>query len=203
VTTPDGAVAVPLVGLTGGLGAGKSTALAALERLGAAVLSTDAVVHELYDSDEVRDAVRDRWGSEVAPDGAVDRDAVARCAFASEDERRWLEGLLWPRVGARVADWIAEVRGRSEPPRAGVIETPLLFEAGMDGLYDATIAIIAPEPVRHERAAGRGHAQVSEREARQLSQEEKARRATYAVSNDGSVAELEEKLSTILDKLPR
>jgi len=194
---------VPLVGLTGGLGAGKSTALAALERLGAAVLSTDAVVHELYDSDEIRDAVRGRWGPEVAPDGAVDRAAVARCAFAAEDERRWLEGLLWPRVGARVAAWITAVRERSPLPRAAVVETPLLFEAGMDGLYDATIAVVAPEEIRRDRALGRGHALVDERVARQLPQEEKARRATFAVVNDGSEAELEQKLSTILDKLPR
>jgi dephospho-CoA kinase len=83
------------------------------------------------------------------------------------------------------------------------VETPLLFEAGMDGLYDATIAIVAPEELRRERAQARGHASVDERDARQLSQEEKASRATYAVANDGSVDELEAKLSTILDKLPR
>src|SRR2546427_4968571 len=84
---------VPLVGLTGGLGAGKSTALAALERLGAATLSTDAVVHELYDSDEVRDLVVGRWGPEVAPGGVVDRSAVAERAFAAPEERAWLEGV--------------------------------------------------------------------------------------------------------------
>ena len=198
----DGAsAAMPLIGLTGGLGAGKSTALAALERLGAAVLSTDAVVRELYDGDEVRDAVCERWGSAVAPGGAVDRAAVAERAFSDDGERGWLEGLLWPLVGARVAEWIAELRRRPEPPRAAVVETPLLFEAGMEGAYDATIAIVASEELRRERASGRGHALVDERVARQLPQEEKARRATFAVRNDGSVAELEAELSTILDKL--
>ncbi len=193
----------PLVGLTGGLGAGKSTALAALERLGAAVLSTDAVVRELYGSDSVRDAVRARWGDDVAPGGAVDRDAIARRAFSDEHERRWLEGLLWPLVGARVGEWIAEVRGCPSPPRAAVVETPLLFEAGMEGAYEATIAIVAPEALRRERARGRGHELVDERVARQLPQEEKARRATFAIVNDGSVTELEAKLSTVLEKLVR
>jgi dephospho-CoA kinase len=194
--------AVPLVGLTGGMGAGKSTALAALARLGAGVLSTDAVVHELYAEDaRLREAVVGRWGVEVAPDGVVDRAAVARRAFAQEAERRWLEGLLWPLVGERVAAWIERERGRRPPLPAMIVEVPLLFEAGMEGLYDATIAVVADERLRGERAAQRGHALEGERTARQLSQEEKAQRATFVVPNDGSERELAEKLSEILVKL--
>jgi dephospho-CoA kinase len=192
---------VPFIGLTGGIGAGKSTALSALERLGAATLSTDAVVHQLYDSDEVRDAVVERWGEDVAPGGVVDRDAVAARAFASEADRRWLEELLWPRVGARVAAWRDEVGARTPAPRAAVVEVPLLFEAGMDGAFDATIAVVADEEVRADRAAGRGHAAVAERAARQLDQAEKADRATFAVANSGTVEELERKLSAILEKV--
>jgi dephospho-CoA kinase len=193
---------VPLVGLTGGMGAGKSTALATLERLGAAVLSTDAVVHELYTNDVgLREAVLARWGSEVAPDGVVDRAAIARRAFAQESERRWLEGLLWPLVGQRVASWLEQVRAQRPAPPAAVVEVPLLFEAGMEGLYDATIAVVAEEHLRVERAAGRGHALADERAARQLSQDEKAQRATFTVRNNGGERELEEDLSGILDKL--
>ncbi len=193
---------VPLVGLTGGIGAGKSTALAALERLGAAVLSSDAVVHELYSHDPgLRAAVVERWGSEVAPDGVVDRAAIARHAFADDGERRWLEELLWPLVGRRVGDWLTAARASSPPPRAAVVEVPLLFEAGMEGLYDATLAIVAPEQLRRARAAGRGHELLQERAARQLPQEQKAARATFAVCNDGTEAQLQEKLSEILDKL--
>lgn len=191
----------PFVGLTGGLGAGKSTALAALERLGAATLSTDAVVHDLYASAELRDAVVQRWGSGVAPGGQVDRKAVAERAFASEDERRWLEELLWPRVGARMISWREEMAGRDAPPRAAVVEVPLLFEAGMDAAFDATIAVVAPEEVRAGRAAARGHAAVEERTGRQLAQDEKARRATFVVTNDGSEEQLERALSDVLAKL--
>ena len=198
---------MPFVGLTGGMGAGKSTALAALERLGAAVLSSDAVVHELYEGEPLRAAVVDRWGAAVAPGGVVDRSAVAERAFAGEEDRRWLEGLLWPLVGARVAAWLEEVRGGSDGarprPRAAVVEVPLLFEAGLEGLYDATIAIVAEEEVRRERASTRGHALANERAARQLSQEEKARRATFVVHNDGTEEELERGLSAVLDKLSR
>jgi dephospho-CoA kinase len=192
---------VPFIGLTGGIGAGKSTALDALGRLGAATLSTDAVVHELYGSDEVRDAVVERWGDEVAPNGAIDREAVAARAFASDDDRAWLEQLLWPRVGARVAEWREEVGGRRPVPPAAVVEVPLLFEAGMEGVFDATIAIVADEPLRAERAAARGHAAVDERAARQLGQEEKAGRATFAVANSGTEEELQRKLSAILERV--
>jgi dephospho-CoA kinase len=194
---------VVFVGLTGGLGAGKSTALAALERLGAATLSTDAVVHELYASDEVRDAVVDRWGEDMAPGGTVDRSAIAGKAFASPEDRKWLEELLWPRVGQRVWEWRQEVSAREPLPQAAVVETPLLFEAGLEGIYDATIAVIAPEDVRAARAAERGHAAVDERAARQLTQEEKSRRATHTVVNEGSVEDLEAKLSELLNELQR
>jgi dephospho-CoA kinase len=196
---------VPFVGLTGGMGSGKSTALAALERLGAAVLSTDAVVHELYEGEQLREAVVGRWGPEVAPAGVIDRAAVATRAFADAQERAWLETLLWPLVGARVVAWLSEVRaGRPDggiAPRAAVVEIPLLFEAGMEELYDATIAVVSDERLRRERAAARAHALPDERAARQLSQEEKARRATFVVRNDGSERDLERELSAVLDKL--
>jgi dephospho-CoA kinase len=192
---------IPFIGLTGGIGAGKSTALEALERLGAACLSTDRVVHELYESDEVQAAVVARFGPEVVRDGTVDRPELARLAFAGAEGRSWLEGLLWPRVGARMVQWRSELEQAAPQPRAAVVEVPLLFESGMEHAFDATIAVIAEEAVRHERAAVRGHAALDERAARQLTQQEKSERATYTVVNDGTVAELETKLSAILDML--
>jgi dephospho-CoA kinase len=192
---------VPFVGLTGGMGAGKSTALAALQRLGAAVLSTDAVVHELYAGEQLRAVMVERWGPEVAPADVVDRAAIARRVFADEAERKWLESVLWPLVGARVASWLSEARTRQPQPPAAVVEAPLLFEAGMDAVYDATIAVIADESLRRERAASRDHALADERAARQLSQAEKAQRATFTVHNDGTEEELQRELSAVLDKL--
>ncbi len=192
---------LPFIGLTGGIGAGKSTALDALERLGAACLSTDRVVHELYGSPDVRDAVVNRFGPEVLSDAGIDRGALAAKAFATDEGRHWLEELLWPRVGARMMAWRREQEHADPPPRALVVEVPLLFESGLDRGYDATIAVIADETVRHERASGRGHQALGERTARQLTQEEKSQRATYTVVNDGTEAALAAKLSAILDTL--
>jgi dephospho-CoA kinase len=192
---------VPFVGLTGGLGSGKSTALEALRRLGAEVNSSDAIVHSLYEGERLRDAVVEHFGPEVAPGGTVDRGALARLAFADEQERRWLEGQIWPLVGAEVAAWLGRARAADPPPRAAVVEVPLLFEAGLEGIYDATIAVVSDEQLRAARAADRGHELVDERAARQLSQQEKAARASYVVHNDGTVEELEAQLSDVLAKL--
>ena len=165
------------------------------------MLSTDQVVHDLYASSEVRDAVVDRFGPDVAPGGVVDRRAVANSMFASDGDREWVEDLLWPRVGQRMIDWREEVDAGDPRPAVAVVEVPLLFESGMEAAFDATIAIVADEAVRSDRAGGRGHAAVAERTARQLSQEEKAARAQYVVVNDGTPAELEAALSAVLDML--
>ena len=194
-------MSVPFVGLTGGLGSGKSEALRALAELGAATLSTDAVVHDLLATDELRDVVVERLGREVAPGGVLDRSALAERVFADDEARTWLEGVLWPRVGARMAEWRAEVESRSPVPAAAAVEVPLLFESGMEGVFDATIAVVADEEVRERRAAERGHAAVSERAGRQLSQDEKAQRADFVVRNDGTLDELKETLSRVLAKL--
>lgn len=192
---------VPFVGLTGGLGAGKSEALRALEELGAATLSTDAVVHDLLATDELRDIVVARLGGEVARDGRLDRALIAERVFGDEDARSWLEAELWPRVGRRVIEWRQEVEALDPPPPAAVVEVPLLFESEMEAVFDATIAVVADEEVRAERAGARGHAAVSERTGRQLSQDEKAQRADYSVRNDGTLDELRETLSRLLATL--
>lgn len=157
------------------------------------MLSTDQVVHDLYEEPEVRDAVLERFGS-------VERDEIARRAFATSEDREWLEGLLWPRVGARMVAWREQIPSSA---RAAVVEVPLLFESGMGDAFDATIAVIADEDVRAERAGARGHQALAERSARQLTQQEKAQRATYTVVNDGTVGQLEHKLSDVLEMLER
>jgi dephospho-CoA kinase len=152
------------------------------------------VVHELYEDPEVRDAVMERWGT-------AERSEIARHAFATDEDRKWLEQLLWPRVGARMSAWRQEQEARDPAPRALVVEVPLLFESGMDAAFDATVAVVADEAVRRERAGARGHAALDERTSRQLTQEEKAARATYTVANSGTIEALQETLAGVLEKL--
>ena len=165
------------------------------------MLSTDRIVHQLYEDDDVVSAVRARFGDAIERDGVVDRGELARRAFATSDGRAWLEALLWPRVAERMSVWRSELAGRADPPRAAVVEVPLLFESGMDDVFDVTVAVVASEELRAARAGARGHEALEERSARQLTQKEKAHRATYVIVNDGTVEELESKLSSLLEKL--
>jgi dephospho-CoA kinase len=191
--------AIPFVGLTGGLGAGKSTALRLLGELGAVTISADAVVHELYLGEPLRSLVRERWGDGVVrSDGSIDRAKVAEHVFPDPAERKWLEGQIWPLVGQRIWEFRQASEAAKPAPIAAVVETPLLFEAGLGGMYDQTIAVIAPEAVRQARAAARGHKAVSERDAAQLSQDEKAAQADHVVVNDGSEEQLRERLAAVL-----
>jgi dephospho-CoA kinase len=192
-------VARPLtIGLTGGIAAGKSEALAAFERLGAETISSDAVVHELLEAEPLLSRLTERWGTEVAPEGRVDRERIGSIVFADPQELHWLEAQIHPLVGKRIGAWLASLPAGAE---VAVVEVPLLFESGMEGVFDTTVAVIASEGVRRERAEARGHALVGAREARQLDQDEKAKRAAHVVENDGSVEELQGELSALVEKL--
>jgi dephospho-CoA kinase len=188
------------VGLTGGLGSGKSEALAAAERLGAATLSSDMVVHDLLGTDEVRGMLRERWGDRVVSDDAVDRMAVASIVFGHPAELGWLEQNLFPLVGVRIAEWRAGLEEAGDVDVA-VVEVPLLFETGIEERFDATIAVVANEALRSERAAARGHENVEGREGRQLTQDEKAARADHVVRNDGSLEDLEIAMAHVLNDI--
>lgn len=183
-----------LIGLTGGIAAGKSEALRILADLGAETISTDAVVHELLVSDEVRARLLERWGGRVAPDGEVDRGAIGEIVFEYPDELAWLESVLHPLVGERVDQWR---RGLSQDVEVAVVEVPLLFEGSMAEMFDSTIAISAGDGERRRRAEARGTGALEARSGRQLSQEEKSALATHAISNDGTVDDLRAELAAL------
>jgi dephospho-CoA kinase len=188
------------IGLTGGIAAGKSEALKVFERLGAATLSSDAVVHELLEGEPLRGRLTERWGQDVVSGDGVDRAKIGEIVFADPEQLTWLESQIHPLVGERTAAWLL---GLPEGTEFAVVEVPLMFEVGSDKAFDTTVSVVTSDEVRRERAAARGHALVDEREARQLTQLEKAERAEHVVENDGSVEDLEQALSALLAKLRR
>jgi dephospho-CoA kinase len=194
-------MAPPLtIGLTGGIAAGKSEALAAFGRLGAETISSDAVVHELLDSEPLLGRIGERWGADVVDGGRADRNRIGEIVFADPEQLGWLESQIHPLVGERIGSWLGSLPGGT---KIAVVEVPLLFETEMESVFDTTVAILTSDEVRRARAAARGHKLVGEREARQLGQEEKAARAGHVVENDGTLEDLEAALSALIVRLGR
>lgn len=184
------------VAITGGIGAGKSEALKAFARHGAAVVSSDEIVHRLLREDaEVRQALRERWGERVFDDGGrVDRSRVAEIVFADRAELRWLEGLLHPRVAREYLRW----RERQDAPLT-VTEVPLLFESGGEERFDKVVVVTAPEDLREARA----RVPLTGRSERLLPDAEKVARADYAYRNDGTLEELDAWVAAVVEELTR
>jgi len=178
------------VAITGGIGAGKSEALAAFARHGAATISSDEAVHELYDDPDVQAALAERFGTS-------DRRAVSAQAVGDRDALIWLEQLLHPRVIERTEAWRDELARLPNPPDLAVNEVPLLYEAGAEGRFDAVVVITAPRELR----AGRAGDRLDEREQRLLPDEEKVNRADFAYVNDGSLEELDAFVADVARRL--
>jgi dephospho-CoA kinase len=188
------------VAITGGIGAGKSEALAAFERHGAATISSDEIVHALLREDEdVRAALLERFGERILDQaGQLDRRAIAEIVFADEDALRWLEALLHPRVVATYLDWRDRLAEQPAPPAVSVTEVPLLYEVGGETRFDVVVAIAAPPELRARRARVEAPEQ---REVRLLPDEEKLRRADFAYVNDGSLEQLDAFVADVLEQL--
>ena len=176
------------VAITGGIAAGKSEALAAFARRGAAVLSADDLVHRVYrEDDELKSALRARWGDRVFDSaGEVDRSAVAAIVFADRAELAWLESVLHPRVVRAHERWLEDQRSRQNAAPLLVVEVPLLYETGGEARYDKVVALSAPAELRTQRRGS-----FADREARLIPDEEKLRRADFAYVNDGSLEQLD------------
>jgi dephospho-CoA kinase len=189
------------VAITGGIGAGKSEALAAFARHGAAVISSDDIVHRLLQEDEpVREALRERFGDAVfAENGEVDRGAIAEIVFADREALDWLEGLLHPLVVDEYMSWRERLAELDDPPRVTATEVPLLYEVGGQDRFDAIVVVTAPPDVR----GARSEIASEEREPRLLPDSVKIAQADFAYVNDGSLEKLDDFVQAVLRELTR
>ncbi len=177
------------VAITGGIGAGKSTALAAFRAHGAATVSSDEIVHHLLAADDaVRDALVDRFGSEIlGDDGRPDRAAIGRRVFGDPEALAWLEALLHPLVSAEYLQWREQLAGLADAPDICVTEVPLLYEVGAEDRFDAVVVITAPRQLREQRR----RVPRDDRDDRLLPEKEKVRRADYHYVNTGTYEDLD------------
>jgi dephospho-CoA kinase len=175
------------VAITGGIGAGKSTALDAFRAHGAATVSSDEIVHHLLATDDdVRDAIVERLGEEVLTDGRPDRAKIAEAVFADRKRLAWLEGLLHPLVSREYLTWRDQLAALDDPPRVCVTEVPLLYEVGAQERFDKVVVITAPAALREQRR----RVARDDRDSRLLPDREKVRRADYHYVNNGTFEEL-------------
>jgi dephospho-CoA kinase len=186
------------VAITGGIGAGKSEALRAFARHGAATVSSDEIVHHLLQRVDVRDAVVARMGNGVlSPSGEVDRGALATVVFNDREALAWLEELLHPLVSAEYLLWREQLAELPDAPRVCVTEVPLLYETGGDARFDKVVVITAPTKLRRARSL----VATEDREARLLPDREKAERADFVFKNTGSLEELDAFVSSVMEAL--
>jgi len=185
------------VAITGAIGAGKSAALEAFARHGAATISSDQIVHGLLQRDpDIHRELVERFGPEVIGSDGADRARIAQIVFNDAGQLEWLEQLLHPRVAGENLAWRAEQESRPDPPALTVTEIPLLYETGSDRRFDAVVVITAPETLRRERRP-----RTDDREQRLLPEEEKVALADYTYVNDGTLEELDAFVADVIVRL--
>jgi dephospho-CoA kinase len=187
------------VAITGGIGAGKSTALECFRRHGAATVSSDEIVHHLLRSDpDVKAALVERLGEGIlGEDGVPDRARIAAIVFEDAEALAFLEAVLHPLVTREYLSWRDQLASLDDPPRVCVTEVPLLYEAGGESRFDRVVVITAPRKLRELRR----HVALDNRDERLLDDREKVARADFHYVNTGSVDELDEWVAGVVSEL--
>jgi dephospho-CoA kinase len=187
------------VAITGGIGAGKSAALRAFARHGAATVSSDEIVHHLLATDdEVKRALVERLGDGIlGEDGRPDRARIADVVFADREHLAWLEALLHPLVVREYLTWREQLAVLPVPPRVCVTEVPLLYEVGGETRFDKVVVVTAPRQLREQRRRVRR----DDREDRLLPDREKVKRADFVYVNTGTPEELDEWIGGVMSQL--
>jgi dephospho-CoA kinase len=187
------------VAITGGIGAGKSEALYAFQKAGAATVSSDEIVHHLLRTDpDVKAAIVRELGEEVLDeDGIVDRKRVAAIVFGDRAKLEFLEQLLHPLVSAEYMRWRDQLAELPDPPRVAVTEVPLLYETGGEKRFDKVVVITAPPKLREQRR----RVARDDRDTRLLPDREKVKRADFAYVNTGTLEDLDEWVAGVMERL--
>lgn len=201
---PRRRAAVKQLGLTGNIGSGKSTVAARLAARGAAVIDADRLARQATEDPAVLARIAAELGEELVADGHLDRARTAERVFGDEDARAKLNQIVHPEVRRLTDERVRMLAAQAEPPPVVVHDVPLLFESGLEHRFDATAVVVAPLELRVQRVVGRSGltpSQARARDASQMPQDEKARRATWVIDNSGPLDALEPQLDRIWEEL--
>jgi len=187
------------VAITGGIGAGKSAALAAFRAHGAATVSSDEIVHHLLRTDpDVRQALVQRFGEAIlGEDGAPVRARIAAVVFDDPEELAFLEALLHPLVSREYLTWREQLAALEDPPRVCVTEVPLLYEAGGESRFDRVVVVTAPRQLREQRR----QVPLDNRDDRLIDDREKVARADFSYVNTGTFEDLDAWVAGVMAEL--
>ncbi|MCD6363641.1 MAG: dephospho-CoA kinase [Synergistetes bacterium] len=191
-----------IIGLTGGLGCGKSEVARILKKRGLKVISADDIAHSLLEENFVKSRIRDIFGEIVfTPNGEVDRKKLAGIVFSDEERLRKLNSILHPLIRRVINAEIAKAREKGEDL---VVEIPLLLES--KGAYDVDVIVVVSAPLdkvikRLKEKKGWSKEEIKRRLSKQMPLEQKERLADHVIKNDGTLEDLEEKVDALLEKL--
>mgnify|MGYP000743002967 CR=1 FL=1 len=190
------------IGLTGGIGSGKSSVASRLEAHGAAIVDADRIVRQLQEPGQpVFDAMVEAFGAEiVADDGSLDRQAVADRVFGDDDALATLNGIVHPAVAIEMATQIATL---AETDRVAILDIPLLVESGRDDMAAVIVVDVDPELAVERLMAHRGFTEADARSriARQASREDRLAKADVVIDNSGSLADLDAQVDALWTRI--
>jgi len=175
-----------MIGLTGGIGSGKSSASRIFQQFGAHCIDADNIVHDIYLKDEnIKKLLMDKWGSKILKDEFIHRQAVADIVFNNQDDLNWLNSLIHPEVKKLLAE-------QTVPEKVNIIEVPLLYEAGWEINFDFIIAVWTSTNIQRQRLVKRNWSdkEIKTRKMAQMSQDEKISKADFAIINNSSQQKL-------------
>jgi dephospho-CoA kinase len=195
---------IPVIGILGGIGSGKSTVASLFGKLGCIVVDADAIAHELLDTEEVRDIISREFGpAAFGPDGKVSRKAIASIVFSDATKLARLTSIIHPRALERTMEVVKEARSRGSAP-AVVIDAPLLVEAGWHEKCDILVFVecnIGARVARFSQRTGLDRAQMEAREKFQISLDKKAKLAYYVINNNLDLSALEGQVGSVFSKI--
>lgn len=190
------------VGLTGNFGMGKSTVAELFKKLGAHVINTDKIVHNLLEEDEVKKEIKRLFGEEVFKNGKVDKKYIANIVFENPLMRVYLENILHPRVFKKLDEIINSIPLKGEPTIV-IVEAPIIFERGYQNKFDLIITVFTDEEIAIERLKKRGipPEETIKRLKSQFPIEMKKSKSDYIIDNSGSIENTAQQVEELFQKL--
>ncbi|MCX7738475.1 MAG: dephospho-CoA kinase [Hydrogenothermaceae bacterium] len=193
-----------MIGLTGGIGTGKSTVESIFQELGAYVIDADKVVHLLYTEEDVKEKIRQLFGEEVFSEKEVDRKKISKVVFSDTEKRRALEQLMHPKVERRIKDWLEDLKEKDKDAIV-IVSVPLMIETGSYKRYEKVVLVYAPREKQIERLLKKGYTleEAINRIEAQMDIEEKLKFADYVIMNTSTIQNLRKEVEKVFNDIKK